>query len=125
MFTEHQLSTRPRTELKYQADHKTRRKYYKNEYVFWEICSNGHFMGKLGTTIQILCATKLEISVYVWNEIIQEVIELFIWRTFLIWGILHWIRFVLTILQDWSRPDERTQMPPNSQASLPFSSGLV
>lgn len=125
MFTEHPLSTRPRTELKYQADHKTRRKYYKNEYVFWEICSNGNFMGKLGTTIQIFCATKLEISVYVWNEIIQEVIELLIWRTFLIWGILHWIRLVLTILQVWSRPDERRQMPQNSQASLPFSSGLV
>lgn len=88
MFTDHQLSTRPRTELKYQADHKTRRKYYKNEYVFWEICSNGNFMGKVGTTIQIFCATKLEVSVYVWNEIIQEVIELLIWRTFLIWSYI-------------------------------------
>ena len=52
---------------------------------FREICSDHDFKGKLETTIQIFCATKLEISVYLWNEIIQEVIELLIHKAFLIW----------------------------------------
>ena len=52
---------------------------------FREICSDHYFKGKLETTIQIFCATKLEISVYLWNEIIQEVIELLIQKAFSIW----------------------------------------
>ena len=54
----------------------------KQVYAFWDICSDHDFKGKLRTTIQIFCATKLEISVYFWNEIIQEVIELLIQKAF-------------------------------------------
>ena len=74
----------------------------KQVYAFWDICSDHDFKGKLRTAIQIFCATKLEISVYFWNEIIQEVIELLIQKAFFFYLAQCWTGLVvLTVLQNW------------------------
>ena len=76
-------------------------------YAFWDICSDPDFKGKLGTTIQIFCATKLEISVYLWNEITQEVIELLIQKAFFIWPSVGLGLLYLLFFRIGGRPDRK------------------
>ena len=88
----------------------------KQVYAFWDICSDHDFKGKLRTTIQIFCATKLEISVYFWNEIIQEVIELLIQKAFFFLSgpVLDWACCTYCSSELEVDQMERKQMAPNS-----------
>lgn len=63
--------------------------------------------------MQIFCVTKLEISVYIWNEITQEVIELLIERTFLIYSTVG-LGLCLIFYGTGLDQMERKQMPQNS-----------